>query len=431
MILRSLASVAALLLGSAFLLFAGGMNGLLLPIRGEIEGFTAFSLGLLGTGWAIGYVAGCVATPWLVRRVGHVRAFGAMCALAAITVLASLLFLTPWVWIPTRGISGFCFAGAAMIVESWLSERADRTARGRIFGIYTMVNLAATTLGQLALTLGDPSGFAFFVVAAMVYCLALLPTAVSASQTPAPLTSVSLDLPALWRNSPIAVFSVFMVGTSNGAFGALAAVYASRLGLTLDEVALFASVPLVAGALAQVPVGALSDRFDRRIVLIAVALLGLVADASFITGFFTATQSVLIASAAFGAAVFSMYPVIVAHANDHAAEGTGLQVSGGLLFVFGLGSILGPSVAGSAMTVLGASSLFWITGGAHALLVLFALVRLRARAAVPQGEKVAFKASPLTRSTTPQTATLARKSRGGPRLKGSARSWRTLGTDRS
>ncbi|ETW12037.1 major facilitator superfamily (MFS), general substrate transporter [Roseivivax marinus] len=411
MILRSLASVAALLLGSAFLLFAGGMHGLLLPIRGEIEGFTAASLGLLGTGWALGYVAGCVATPRLVARVGHIRAFGAMCALAAITVLVSLLLVSPWVWTPMRGLSGFCFAGAAMIVESWLSERAGRQARGRIFGIYTMVNLAATTAGQFSLAFGDPSGFAFFVVAAIFYCLALLPTAVSATASPTALTSVSLDLPGLWRNSPIAVFSVLMVGMSNGAFGALSAVYAARLGLDLQQVALFASVPLLAGAVAQVPVGELSDRFDRRLVLIGVALIGLGADAVFITGAVSDPTTVLIVAAVFGAAVFSMYPTIVAHANDHAPEGSGLQVSGGLLFVFGIGSIIGPTAAGFAMNGIGPESLFWTTGAGHLALILFAIVRLRARAGVARADKTDFTPIPLPRSATPETSALARRGR--------------------
>jgi MFS family permease len=147
-VIRAMARLGALITGSAFLLFAGGINALILPIRGQIEGFSATALGLLGTGWAVGYVAGCLVTPALTSRVGHIRAFGAMCALAAITVLLSLLFLSPWVWIPLRGLSGFCFAGAAMIVESWISERTESKARGRVFGVYTMVNLAATTAGE-------------------------------------------------------------------------------------------------------------------------------------------------------------------------------------------------------------------------------------------------------------------------------------------
>ncbi len=405
--MRSLLSLTALLLGSAFLLFAGGINALILPIRGEIEGFTATSLGLLGTGWALGYVLGCVQTPALVAKVGHIRAFGAMCALAAITVLLSLLFLSPGVWIPLRGISGFCFAGAAMIVESWLNEQTDRNSRGRVFGIYTMVNLAATTAGQMVLTLGDPAGFLFFVLAAIVYCMALLPTALSASATPAPLRSVRLDIRGLWRNSPIAVFAVLMVGVSNASFGALSAVFAARIGLELTDVALFASIPVLAGALAQYPVGVLSDRYDRRVILIGVAVLGLTADLVFLFAGLTTTWANLALSAVFGASVYAMYPIIVAHANDHAAPGTAIQVSGGLLLVFGVGSIFGPAVAGFTMSGLGASSLFLVTGFAHLLLIAFALLRLRRRAGVAAAEKTHFVASPMPRATTPETAVLA------------------------
>lgn len=405
--IRSLLPLSALLLGSAFLLFAGGVNGLILPIRGEAEGFTAASLGLLGTGWAIGYVAGCLLTPGLVARVGHIRAFGAMCAIAAIAVLLSLVLILPWVWIPVRALSGFCFAGAAMIVESWLNERADAKSRGRVFGIYTMVNLAATTAGQMVLTLGDANGYFFFVLAAMVYCLALLPTAISATTTPRPLTQVSLNLPKLWKNSPIAVFAVLMVGISNASFGTLAAVYAARTGLTLGDIALFASIPILAGAAAQIPVGIASDKFDRRKVLIVVTVFALFADSLFLFAGLTEPRWVLALSALFGATVFAMYPIIVAHANDHAEPGAFIQVSGGLLLVFGIGSIIGPTVAGFAMTSFGAPALFAITGSAHVLLILFAFLRLRIGPVVAQGDKVAFQATPLARASTPETAALA------------------------
>ena len=404
---RSLLALTALLMGSTFLLFAGGVNALILPIRGEAEGFTATSLGLLGTGWAIGYVGGCLRTPVLVARVGHIRAFGAMCSIAAIAVLLSLVLITPWVWIPVRALSGFCFAGAAMIVESWLNERADAASRGRIFGIYTMVNLAATTAGQMVLTLGDANGYFFFVLAAMVYCLALLPTAISATTTPRPLTQVSLRLRALWKNSPIAVFAVLMVGISNATFGTLAAVFAARMGLELSDIALFASIPILAGAAAQIPVGIASDRFDRRKVLVGIAVVALIADALFLFTGATQPLFLLALAALFGASVFTMYPVIVAHANDHAEPGTYIQVSGGLLLVFGIGSIAGPTLAGFAMTSFGASSLFAVTGSAHLFLLLFAIVRLKTAPAVKPENKVNFRVKPMARASTPETAALA------------------------
>ena len=404
---RQILPIASLLLGSGLLLFAGGVNGLILPVRGSAEGFSAVSLGLLGTGWAIGYVLGCIYTPRLVGRVGHIRSFSVMAALAAVAILLSLLMLSPWAWVPLRGLSGFCFAGAAMIVESWLGERTDASTRGRVFGVYTMVNLGASTAGQLALTVGDTSGYLFFVIGAIVYCLALLPTTMSSGTSPRPLVRVSLDLPALWRNSPIAVFAVFCVGISNSAFGTLAAVYADRVGLALTAIAFFASLPIMAGALAQIPVGILSDRTDRRWVLIGLAGVALAADLAFI-GLAPEGRALNLAIAmVFGAAVYAMYPVIVAHANDHADDDAFIQVSGGLLLVYGVGAIAGPLAAGVAMSWAGNTGLFMTSLAAHVLIIGFALMRIRARPAKEAEAKTAFVAISPARAATPETAALA------------------------
>ena len=406
----------ALLAGSGFLLFAGGVNSLILPIRGELEGFSAASLGLLGTGWAIGYVLGCLRTPWLVARVGHVRTFGAFCALAAITVLLSLLLLSPWTWIPLRAISGFCFAGAAMVVESWLNERADPSSRGKIFGTYTMINLAGTTAGQMIIVTGDPSGFFFFVLAAIIYCGALLPTALSGSASPAPLVSAKLNLRMLWRNSPVAVVGILMVGISNASFGTLAAVFAARSGLELGAVALFASLPVLAGAVAHIPVGWLSDKYDRRVVLLGITVVALCADAVFLLLAPTGTIALLAASSVFGAAVFAMYPVILAHASDRAAPGSFIQISGGILLVYGIGSIVGPTLAGFAMSNIGASSLFIVTAFAHILMAAFTVFRVLTKEALPEDEKGSFQATPLGRAVTPETANLATEEEDQPPL---------------
>jgi MFS family permease len=403
--IRQLLPVSALLLGSALLLFAGGIHSLILPVRGSAEGFTATSLGLLGTGWAVGYVLGCLFVPRLVGAVGHIRTFGVMCAFAAMSILMQALVVLPEAWIPVRAVSGFCFAGAAMIVESWLSDRASPKTRGTIFGVYTMVNLGAATGGQMVIALGDSTGFLFFALGAMVYSLALVPTALSTSATPAPLTSVRLNLPLLWRNSPVAVVAVFLVGISNAAFGTLSAVYADRVGLPLSAIALFASIPILAGALAQIPIGFASDRMDRRKVLLGTAFIALAADISFVLLVPQDQMTNLILVSVFGAAIFAMYPIIVAHA--HAPEGTSIQVSGGLLLVFGLGSIAGPLVAGVTMSAAGAQGLFLTTIGAHVLMILYTFWRIMQRAAVPEAEKGNFQISVPGKSITPETAVLA------------------------
>ncbi len=392
--------IGALLAGSAFLLLAGGVNGLILPVRGAAEGYSALSLGLLGTGWALGYVLGCIWVPVLVSRVGHVRSFGAMAALAALSVLMSLLIMTPVSWILFRAFAGFAFAGAAMIVESWLNERSEANTRGMVFGVYTMVNLAASTIGQLSLNLGDTNSYHFFVIAAVFYCLALVPTAISTSSQPQPLVRARLDIRALWLNSPVSVVAVFLIGVSNSAFGTLGAVYAKNSGFTLASVSLFMSLPILAGALAQLPVGFVSDRSDRRLVLIGVALVAVAGDLVFILHQPQTMQSAIPAISLFGAAIFALYPVAVAHANDHAPPNDFVRTSGGLLLLFGIGSMVGPIFAGGAMSTLGPSGLFLTTIVPHTCLIIFTAWRMTRRASVVEEEKTSFVIATPLRTTT-------------------------------
>ncbi|MFD1695499.1 MFS transporter [Roseibium aestuarii] len=413
--MSAIVSISALLIGSALLLLAGGLHGLLLPLRGLHEGFSDSSLGLLGAGWAAGYMIGCLVVPIIVKRVGHTRSFGALCSLAGITLLLNLLLMEPLAWILLRSLSGFCFAGAAMIVESWLNERTTPKTRGRVFGIYTMINLGATTLGQMLLTLGDPTGFVFFVIGSIIYSLALLPTALSTAASPQPLTQARLDPKLLWRNSPIAVLAIFMVGISNGTFGTLGAVYGRRVGLEVSDVAIMMSLALLAGALVQIPVGYASDRLDRRLVLVAMALLAMAIG-------FTLTmfggQSAVVTIAlitAFGGMIYSMYPVILAHASDHAEPGDFLKTSGGLLLIFGTGTMVGPVVAAPLMSATSPSALFQITAAAHLSIIVFAIWRMTQRAALASEDKTDFVVNIASaRFATPETSVLDPRSPDEP-----------------
>lgn len=385
---------------------AGGINGLILPLRGTAEGFSAFSLGMLGTGWAVGYVLGCILVPGVVARVGHVRSFSVMAAVAVISVLLSLLIIHPGAWIPLRALAGFSFAGSAMIVESWISERTDPSFRGRVFATYTMVNLAATTLGQLLLIVGDARGYFFFVLAAVFYACSLVPTALSTTKAPQPLVQPKLDLKSLWLNSPIAVVAVFLVGVSNSSFGTLAAVYGQQIGLNLTAIAFLVSITILAGALFQLPIGWLSDRTDRRAVLIGLAVTAGLADLFFLVMQPRDVSVVLITAAIFGAMIFAMYPVIVAHANDHADKDSFLKISSGLLLVMGAGSIIGPLIGGGMMALLGPDYLFAPTLLAHSIMAGFAAWRMTKRAAVEDEKKGDFVSSSTVRMNTPETATL-------------------------
>lgn len=396
-------SIASLLFGAALLYLAGGINGLILPLRGSAEGMSTFSLGLIGTGWAIGFVVGCLRVPLLVARVGHIRAFSVMSALASLSILGSALLIFPPVWIVLRAVAGFAFAGAAMIVESWLAEASDATNRGRVFGVYTMVILGAGTMGQLSLSLADTNTIIIFVLAAMLYSLSLIPTAISSSRAPQPLLRTRFDFPGLWRNSPLAVLGAFLVGISNSCFSTLAAVYAGERSLPLTTITIFVSMPVLAGAIAQLPIGWLSDKFDRRWVLGGTALVALSVDLGFVLAPPSSAMMAIVMASMFGTAIFAMYPVLVAHANDHANPEDALLTSGALLMVFGVGSMIGPTIGGVLMGSIGARGLFATTMVAHAILVTYTAWRMTRRQGVTHALKDPFYAHAPALNATPQT----------------------------
>ncbi|ODT19444.1 MAG: MFS transporter [Kaistia sp. SCN 65-12] len=397
--------VAALLMGSALLLVAGGIHGLLLPIRGAIEGFSTTELGLIGTGWAVGFVLGCLVVPRIVRRVGHVRAYGVMASIAGVVILLNLLIISPWAWIGLRAFSGFCFAGAQMIVESWLNERCTRENRGTIFSVYQMVNFAASTAGQLLLATAPAEGFFFFVLGAIFYSLAILPSALSTAQTPRPLKTTKVDLRSLFKNSPVSAVGCFMIGMVNGAFGTLGAVYGQKIGLPTAVIAFFMSAAVLGGAVTQVPLGKLSDRVDRRAVLIGVAAAIVM---SLGIAIINPTEPVLAIGmiTLFGGMIYPMYGLTVAHANDYAAPDDFVKIASGLLLMSGIGTMIGPIIGALAMEHLGPGGLFSFFSVMHVLLIAYTAYRMSRRPAVRDVPRDAFQSVPPLKTATPETIAL-------------------------
>jgi MFS family permease len=403
---RSLVAVFALLMGTAFLQAASGLQSLIMPMRGQLEGFSTNQLGLFGTAWAAGFVLGCVASPRLVGRVGHIRAFGVYAAMGAAVALISGIVVNPLTWMGLRFFTGFTMAGAFMIIESWLNEKAGNENRGTIFGLYTMVSLAAVTVGQLGAASGDVATPTLFVVVGILYCFALVPTAISTAETPRPIESVSLDLGAIWRNSPIAAAACFLIGVANGAFGTLGAVYGARIGLSSANIAYMMSVPVVAGALMQLPFGRLSDRMDRRYVLAGIAALGVALGAVLFGVRPTRPDIVITLAGIYGAAAFSLYAIAVAHANDHADSSNFIKVSGGLLILFGLGTVVGPVFGAWAMTAFGPEGIFLVTASSHLMIIIYAIQRTYRRASVPILGRRLFKTILGERAITPEAVRL-------------------------
>lgn len=404
--------ISALLLSSALLMIAGGMHGLILPVRGSEEGFSLIALGLIGTGWSVGFISGSIAVPFLVRRVGHIRSYAVMASVACMTILFNLIFINDMAWIGLRVFSGFCFAGAAMVVESWLNEVSDNESRGTTFSIYVSVTLFASTAGQMIIAVTGVAGYIPFVLAAIAYIGAVLPTAVTRTPQPAPLKSASFDIGLIYRTSPVAVIAAFSVGMANGAFGTLAPVYGIERGFSTATIAYLMSLAIVSGAIAQVPLGRLSDRIDRRKVMIGVALVG--ALAGVLLMLFNPGENVFlyIFFALYGLAAYSLYAIAVAHANDFADEGSFGRIASGMLLVLGSGQMLGPIAASFTMQFFGPVTLFMVTAIFHSALAGIAFIRMRMRSRAPAEERAPFQPLPAEQTVTAETIALDPRSDG-------------------
>ncbi len=403
--MASVIKIYALFLGSALLMFGGGLQGLLLSVRGAEEGFSLLALGLIGTGWSVGFVAGSLTVPLVVRKVGHIRAFSVMAAIGTITILLNLLWINDVSWILLRALSGFCFAGAAMIVESWLNEVADNKSRGTIFSIYVTINMAASTLGQIAMSVTGTAGYIPFIVGAISFICAVLPTALTSSPQPKPLQSAKLDIGLLYRTSPVAAIAAFSVGMANGAFGTLAPVYGYEQGLDASGIALLFAIAAILGAVAQVPFGRLSDRIDRRLVLIGLS--GFAAVVGALTAIINPEAGWLmyVLFAAYGFAANPIYAVAVAHANDFAKDGDFAKIAGGMLLILGVGLAIGPTVASLIMGAWSPVGLFVVTATFHGALAGTAYLRMRMRKGLDAAYRQPFQ--PVSdKLTTPETLAL-------------------------
>ena len=411
---QNLISVLALLTGTLFLFLGNGLHGLLMPMRGTSEGYSETILGFFGTSWAGGFVLGCIFARGLVKRMGHVRAFSGFISIIAITALLTGIVVEPTFWLVSRAVTGFSTAATSMIIESWLNERADNTSRGMIFSLYISITLFGVVGGQMTVALEDIHTPILFMIAGIYYCVAMLPTLISTAQTPKPLTEVSLDLAALYRNSPVSFTGILLVGMANGAWGTLGAVFGAKAGLTAGDIALMMTITIFAGAAMQMPAGRMSDRMDRRYVL---AILSGIAWLAGFQVFMLQPQNVvvlLILVGVYGATANALYPIAVAHANDFAKPSEFMNVSGGLLLLYGIGTVIGPSLGGPIMQNFGPYALFGVTAAAHSLITLYAIVRSRLRAPIPVGERDSYSTVSSGTQTTPESLALNPRSQPLP-----------------
>lgn len=376
--IKSLAPVAALLLSVAILLLGNGLQGTLLPVRAQLEEFSSLEIGILGSSYFLGFALGCLFAPYAIRRAGHIRAFTAMVSIASTVSLAHALILLPEVWWVFRALTGFCFAGLYMVIESWLMEKSTNETRGFVFSVYTIINLTVVTAGQMLTAVDDPFNFPLFALASILVSLAAVPVAMTKSPAPEPLITVRIRPRHLLKMSPVGVVGSFALGLVNGAFWSLGPVFAQRADNDVTAVAIFMSLVVIAGAVGQWPLGQASDRFDRRLVLVFGAVGGAVAGfgLALASRFFADDKVILGLAAAYGFFAFPLYSICAAHMNDHVESDGFVEAASGLLLAFSGGAIVGPLIAAAMMQAGGVSMLFMFTAQVHICLIMFTLYRM-------------------------------------------------------
>ncbi|MEE8286621.1 MAG: MFS transporter [Gammaproteobacteria bacterium] len=377
--LATVRSVFSLLLSYGLLLLANGLFGTLLGVRSQIEGFGTEVVGLIMAAYFLGLLQGAMRASNIVAAVGHIRAFAAFASVMSVTALLHVVIVDPIVWCVLRFASGFCMAGMIIVTESWLNARSTKRTRGKVMAFYMITNYFSAGCGQFLLTIADPGKFQLFSVASIIFSLALVPVLLTRSTAPKPPQRDPLNLRELWRTSPLGLLGSFCAGMVNASFYSLAPIFALALGFGIGGTSTFMASVIFGGLLLQYPVGHLSDRMDRRVVLTMVVLATSVACVAIVMVSEWSPSWIYLAGAAYGAFSFTVYSLCVAHANDFASTDKLVQTASGLLTAYGFGAFLGPIIAASFMGRLGPEGLFVMSALVSGFLGGFAIFRMRRR----------------------------------------------------
>lgn len=403
-----------LLITAGILIGGNGLQGTFIALRGIEEGFSTSVIGMVGAGYFIGFVFGCVYITKIMRAIGHIRAFSALAAIASAASIMMVLVIDPISWFLMRLVQGICFSGLFAVVESWLNARVTNATRARTLSVYRFVDLGSMTAAQYMIPLFGVSGFDLFAIIAMALSLSLVPISFADKSSPAPPKDVKFDIKVLWSVSPLATVGCIVIGLTNSSFRSLGPIYADGIGLSVTSIASFMSIGIFAGIVLQYPLGHYSDKLDRRVIILVSTIGALMASIylAFLAG--DGELANFIGIFAFGAFALPLYSLCSAHANDHAAPGQHALVSAGTLFFWSIGAVVGPLIASFLMDAFGPHALFAYTIVVLTFFVAYTLARIRARDAVPtEKRRMRFRSLLRTSAFFSKLATPPNEKDGG------------------
>ncbi len=366
---------SAALFGGIVLLMSGhGLQNTLLSVRATSEGFSSTVAGLVMAMNFAGFLIGAAVAPRLLRQVGHVRVFAALASLGSSVTLIQAVFVTPLVWGLCRLVWGVCLAGLVVVAETWLNELATNRNRGQMIGLYMVVTMGSIACGQFLVTAADVDGFTLFAVSSVLVSLALVPMSLSASASPPVVVPEPISLRVMLRTAPTGVVVAFLVGGALGSISGIGGVYAASQGLTPLQVALFVGAPMIGSLFGQIPLGRLSDRVPRRLVILLAALAS-AAGCLMMLGLDERTAVGIVVMALMGAFAYPIYSLAVAQTNDWLRDAQRASASAVLVRMNGIGALIGPTAAALAMS-LTLDAFYYVMAGAHLLIALVVTARI-------------------------------------------------------
>jgi MFS family permease len=396
----------ALLLGMLLLMLGNGLQGSLLGVRGAEAGFSAPVMSMVMSGYFAGFLFASRMVPNMIRRVGHVRVFAALGSFVSAVLIMFPTFQDPIAWTLGRCVIGFCFCGVYVTAESWLNNAATNETRGQTLSAYMIVQMLGIILAQALLVVPDASGYLLFIIPSVLVSISFAPILLSITPTPAFEATKPMTLRELYDVSPLGMVGMFLLGGIFAAQFGMGAVYATQAGLELGQISIFIASFYVGAMLFQYPLGRMSDRMDRRWLIMIVAGLGagVAAIATVMGGYFWA---LCVSAFIIGGTSNPLYSLLIAYTNDFLNTDDMASASAGLLFVNRVGAITGPLVIGYAMQIVGPPGFFVLIMALMAAISLYALFRMTQRASPNVGDTSVY--APISPSATPVAMEVAQE----------------------
>ena len=383
----ALLSIISLLSSWGLLLVANALMGTLLTLRAELDGFSTTTVGIISAAYFFGLFVGARYGNRLVNQVGHIRAFAVYASITSIAALIHAIVIEPITWTVVRAAAGFCMAALSMIIESWLNSRATNQTRGRDLSLFMITNFFAAGVGQLLIPLADISTFVLFSVASICYSFALVPVLLTSLSAPQVRARSQIRIFETFKTSQVGILGSAVAGVVTAALFGLGPLYTQQVGNSTTVTAIFMSLSILGGVILQWPIGMLSDRMDRRKVLVAVSLISAVTAVAIL---FAAHIHIWVfygSALLYGAFCFTIYPIASAHMNDATPPEDMILTAAGLLAAYGIGAVIGPLVASVLMDWFGYDALFYFIAGVLTAYGLLIFYRMKVSEAPPRKKR--------------------------------------------